>query len=164
MRLQASARRSSKTTLALDKDGVPLALLANWRVGSTGWKQFLYISAWSQRVGSAPHVSEPTAFRSTAAESRGCRMCLDSMDCLLYAGGCVQEVKNNKFFLKTKQIDNSDASLTFIASQTALCSLTKRACKIETPTQLLRTSPDNSTPFFSCKRRPSSPITSFPST
>jgi len=38
---------------------------------------------------------------------------------------------------------------TLRVSQTALCSLTKRACKMETPAQLLRTSPETAIPSWS---------------
>jgi len=38
---------------------------------------------------------------------------------------------------------------TLRVSQTELCSLTKRACKMETPAQLLRTSPETAIPSWS---------------
>ncbi|PON38655.1 hypothetical protein PanWU01x14_311110 [Parasponia andersonii] len=52
---------------------------------------------------------------------------------------------------------------TLRASHTALCSLTKRACKVESPHHILVTSPETGIPSWSWRRSPSSEILSFPS-
>ena len=48
------------------------------------------------------------------------------------------------------------------ASQTALCSWMKRACKVETPAQLLRMSPETAVPSSLWRRWPSLDIFIFP--
>jgi len=47
------------------------------------------------------------------------------------------------------ECDKNTHTQTLRVSQTALCSLTKRACKMETPAQLLRTSPETAIPSWS---------------